>query len=106
MDQDAQMARYVHLKDQQFHRYVVAGDRWDGRVYHQENTTRANAVWAVVEGDAAASFYRLIDLKHGMHLIDAYGQSGYAIGELANVPVRDNPLDNRARWMISKVSET
>ena len=81
-------------------KYFVACEDWpNGMVSVQTNYKTPNGVWALVAGDegSPASFYRLIDLKHGLQLCDPVVWGG------GNLPKQMPPYissfnDDRGKW--------
>ena len=63
------MIRYVRIRDAAYGRYLVAGDLWDGCVYHQPHQNRPNAVWAMIDIPNFKGMVELRDLKHGYRLM-------------------------------------
>jgi hypothetical protein len=103
----------VQIRDLNFHRYLVAGDNYDGKVYHLVDYKRPNAVWAFVQGDPQATFYRLIDLRHGMHLLNRPFPANPNLPlppdlkkdleeHVGHSQINENPFDNRAKWTRSQ----
>lgn len=67
------MPRYVRIKDCLYGRYVVAGDSWDGCVYHQQHENRLNSVWGMLEIPGSNGLVEFRDMKHGYRLTNGEG---------------------------------
>ena len=52
-----------YIVDAKHGRSIVAGDTYDGNVYHQDPTDRPNAKWEL-EPTQAEGFYLIRDIKH------------------------------------------
>ena len=57
--------RFVRIRDRQYKLCMVAGDVFDGCVYHQEPNGRANSVWAMLLVGDQLPAYEFRDMKHG-----------------------------------------
>ena len=52
---------HYYIIDAKHGRSLVAGDAYDGRVYHQDPTGRANAKWELLPLNGSDSGYYLIE---------------------------------------------
>lgn len=76
---------YFYIKDVKHQNYLVAGDTYNGSIYHQGDKNRDNAKWKfeLVESspmdDPNVTYYRICDLKHKKYLVagDRYDGSVY-----------------------------
>jgi hypothetical protein len=59
--------KYFYLEDQAHHKCIIAGDKYDGVVYHQEHKGRDNAQWRFV--DTGDGYYYIYDRRHGKAII-------------------------------------
>jgi hypothetical protein len=50
-------------------KYVVAGDVYDGSVYHQDANDRANSYWMADYTDTAKTSFYIRDLRHGKAIV-------------------------------------
>ena len=62
---------YYHIRDTKHSKCIVAGDRYDGNIYHQDPNNRLNAKWRLVPfSDAYGSeTYYLQDKKHNRVIV-------------------------------------
>jgi hypothetical protein len=92
------MQRHLRIKDSQYGRYLVAGDEWDGRVYHQPHDHRVNSIWLQLLTPKSDGLMEFRDMKHGMRL--ANGEL-YARGDDRCRPVANIwGQDSTAQWKI------
>ena len=96
------MPRTVHIKDLQYNRYIVAGDVWDGAVYHQENTQRPNAVWALLLWEFWSTTRKFIGLS-----ISGTGAT-WCPAKMGAWPISRSmscgSIDIRAQWTLQDVA--
>jgi hypothetical protein len=72
--------RYFYIQDQKHKKDIVAGDRYDNHVYHQDPNGRPNAIWRVEENvktkwnwilkkNQSFYVYTITDSKHGKAIV-------------------------------------
>ena len=62
---------YYLIRDTKHNKYIVAGDRYDGHIYHQDPNNRSNAKWRLVlfTDDYGSGTYYLMDKKHNRAIV-------------------------------------
>ena len=53
-----------YIVDAKHGRSIVAGDNYDGRIYHQDPRDRSNAKWRLEPVPGQHGFYYIKDAKH------------------------------------------
>jgi len=93
---------YYRIKDKKHGKYIVAGDKADGHVYHQDAGTRLNAMWAVTMDKAAAGFmgYKISDALHGKCIAAGNSSDGHLYHQDDDVAARPEK-----RWIIELVKQ-
>ena len=57
-----------YIVDAKHGRSIVAGDTYDGHLYHQDPTDRPNAKW-VLEPTSTADYYYIKDIKYNQYIV-------------------------------------
>lgn len=75
----------VWIQDQKHHKDLIAGDVYDGNIYHQDPNGRQNALWRLTPvGDGS---FILTDLKHRKALVGrAAARVGSRLNRQSDVP--------------------
>ena len=53
-----------YIVDAKHGRSIVAGDRYDGHIYHQDPRDRPNAKWLLIPVHGQPGYYFIRDTKH------------------------------------------
>lgn len=81
-----------YIQDTKHGKFLVAGDNFDGNVYHQEHHGRPNAVWHFLEcGDG---YYFITDKKHQKELF-----AGDTKGKINHKP---HGHKDQAKWKLTQ----
>ena len=82
--------------DAKWGRAIVAGDNYDGHLYHQDPRNRDNAKWMLIPAGGHADYYNIKDMKHGMYIVSGRNYDGHVYHQSG----ADTP---NARWRVEKV---
>ncbi|MCB9308339.1 MAG: hypothetical protein H6565_17215 [Lewinellaceae bacterium] len=74
---------YYHIIDLLHGKALVAGNNYDGRVYHQAPQGRKNAEWKLVKTDTLDVF-EIYDAKHGKALVAGDNYDGRVYHQAPN----------------------
>ncbi|MEZ4474582.1 MAG: hypothetical protein R3F60_28105 [bacterium] len=88
-----------YIQDQKHGRYLVAGDEYDGAVYHLHHEDRRNAQWKLEEIQPDCFYIR--DMKHGNYLVAGDDDDGH----IYHQPHRDR-LNARWRFEFANTDKT
>lgn len=82
----AQQYAYLKIEDsQQEPKAVVAGDVYDGKIYHQDLKNRDNGKWQFVP--TSDGFYNIIDIRHNRAIVAGHNYDGKIYHqEASNLP--------------------
>ena len=79
--------KYFYLEDRAHKKCLIAGDKYDGKLYHQDPKDRLDAQWKITPGSIFGTFI-LTDRKHDKAIIagDKYDGKLYhqAAGDRSN----------------------
>ncbi len=88
--------KYFFLKDAAHDRYLVAGSKYDGNVYHHADSFDDNAQWRFEDTGDGSSYY-IIDRRHGKALIAGDSYDGHLYHQ--------DPAERaNAKWIVTKGS--
>ncbi|MEZ4474583.1 MAG: hypothetical protein R3F60_28110 [bacterium] len=87
-----------YIRDQKHGRYLVAGDEYDGTVYHLHHEDRRNAQWMLEKVDSQPECFYIRDMKHGRYLVAGDDDDGH---------IYHQPHSDRlnARWKFEFANE-
>lgn len=92
---------YYHIYDLKHKKYLVAGDRYDGKVYHQDPSGRKNSLWTITLSKTASGHggFKITDALHQRALVAGDNYDG-------NIYHQDDDVSARPekRWIIEFVN--
>jgi hypothetical protein len=88
----------VTLIDRKWQAYLIAGDNYDGHVYHQrQGASKLNAVWIMEKVQGEDNWYYLFDAKHGQYL---------TVKDNGNESIQQGPVtEELACWQFIEVPD-
>jgi hypothetical protein len=89
--------QYYYIMDTKHRRSIVAGDVYDGRIYHQDPGDRPNAIWTL-EFSNAQGYYLIRDTKHQKCIVAGNDYDGQLYHQDPNGKGND-------RWRIVKFKD-